>query len=549
MEQIRHIRDILGRLNFSPDCEVRASELKEIQWYVVYYYYNHGLALTPALDFYREALNSIRDDLESKGNSAGIAVVDAALEALKALSDLVEGETPDSTSDLSGYRCFESRFGTFPNYFHSIDDLHEKFPKLFREFKNAVEKMFPYIEDLDTQGYSTVREPTLVMSLRAVFLGLIEENYRGEEGNHNNWPNCCLRIFGRTVNILGLYILDKYFHDIVNNNTFIECLSEILQELTTLEKAVGRRMFPNGQGARIRDALHDILDSLDSLFEKFRNLRIAYDQAVVDIGENGALFGPRFDELNRMLDKVNKGLSDLRYRIDRLEKILCPSFLGFGFYEFLCIVFIGSLAIFLYLGEEDTTAARSWNTGVYLLAVVGGIAYQAWRLATRYRDDGVVEMLREEWTAAGCIVPMAAALLHGGVIRSSVYSMTVVGIVAAAVCVQGLASRKMPRRQMCMVAGGILGLGALCAAGDRKMLLDSYEWRRWMCAGVVVFAALALLMLYADVPGDEEKTAKGAGEIVFLMSMAVLTGVSLVCGRDYCMVYGGGVPRKFLQTK
>ncbi|CAD25939.1 hypothetical protein [Encephalitozoon cuniculi GB-M1] len=529
MEQIERVKAILAKINLN--CNSGTS----LQTQAVKRY--KGIILC-GCSFYVEVLDSIRDDLLNGSDPEGIAAVDAAEKALQALLDYLGHKTSYLKEEGDDTLLFNQLFGTIPNFFQRIDYLKKNYQKLLQEFKNALEKLLPYVnEDLVTK-----RDAWIVpkgVPLRVIFSNLLET-----QKGYSTCVNNRLHTFPERLSNLGLEVFELHFSPALDGASS-EYLEEIGRVLIALEKEVGKCNLSKGQEIQLQKILLGIQKTIDSLVQKLRDFRIAYDQAVVDIGENGALFGPKFDELNQMLGKVNKGLPDLRYRIDRLEKILCPSFLGFGFYEFLCIVFIGSLAIFLYLGEEDTTAARSWNTGVYLLAVVGGIAYQAWRLATRYRDDGVIEMLREEWTAAGCIVPMAAALLHGGVIRSSVYSMTVVGIVAAAVCVQGLASRKMPRRQMCMVAGGILGLGALCAAGDRKMLLDSYEWRRWMCAGVVVFAALALLMLYADAPGDEEKTAKGAGEIVFLMSMAVLTGVSLVCGRDYCMVYGKSAGPKY----
>ncbi|UYI26801.1 DUF1686 domain-containing protein [Encephalitozoon cuniculi] len=330
-----------------------------------------------------------------------------------------------------------------------------------------------------------------------------------------------LSTFLRHLNdVLGLHVFGKYFGYAVDDAS-LGCLGEVERELNALEKEISRYMLPNAQGVRVQGALRDVRESIGSLMQKLQALRAAYDQAVVDIEKNGASFAPKFNELDQMLGEASSGLDDLMQKIDELEKALPPPLRLHGRLGLVFAAILVVQCILWYLEEEDSATRRAWNTGVYSLAVAGTIVYQVWRLATRYRDDGVIGMLREEWTAVGCIVPMAAGLLHGGVVRSSVYSMTVAGIGAVMMAVQGGVLCGMSLMQVCVVVCGNLVLGALCVGGDG-------EWSLYLCVAAVAFASALLLVLNVG-GGGEKSVGEGVESMVFVMSMLVCVCVCRMC--------------------
>ncbi|UYI26845.1 DUF1686 domain-containing protein [Encephalitozoon cuniculi] len=429
MEQIRRIRDLLSGLDFT-FCS---------KSYVIRCYDNVIDVWLSCSTFYREVLNKVRNDLESKGNSAGIAAVDAALEALGALSNSVGRQSVchDENREHDINCCFDSFFGSFSNYFQRVDDMKENFPRLFDRFKDTVEKMLQYV-DKDLKFQETESSGSEA-SLKSIFLDLLEMEGGCGHTFFVTRGHRRLSTFLRHLNDnLGLHVFGKYFGYAVDDAS-LGCLGEVERELDALEKEISRYMLPKAQGARVQGALRDVRESIGSLIQKLQALRAAYDQAVADLKQttrqNRASFAPKFNELDQMLGEASSGLDDLRQKIDELEKALLPPLRLHGRLGLVFAAILVVQCILWYLEEEDSATRRAWNTGVYSLAVAGTIVYQVWRLATRYRDDGVIGMLREEWTAVGCIVPMAAGLLHGGVVRSSVYSMTVAGIGAVMMAV------------------------------------------------------------------------------------------------------------------
>ncbi|CAD27085.2 hypothetical protein [Encephalitozoon cuniculi GB-M1] len=566
MNQIERIRSILSGIDVSHDSVVRTDELSLmcIRMLAVTYY-NNTMLCGSFCPFYTKALDDIRDDLERKGDSEGTTAVDAVEKALESLANYFGDQIPYLDEELleaQDYR-FERSFTTFHNYFQRIDDMKEDFPRLFQEFRDVLRGLLPYVsEDLKVRGIT----PSEEVSLKSIFLDLL-----GMEGGRSAMVNEKLRTFPECLNTLGITVLNHYFDYAVNDKS-LENLERVKQELNVLEKVINRCRPPKSQRTLLQCILRGVRESLDSLAGKIRSsktlsskvqileadqtFRTAYGQAIANLKENRVSFAATFNELDKMLETLREirdetmrknlseadaNLDDLRQKIDELEKALPPPL---RLHRRLGLVFAAILVvqcILWYLEEEDSATRRAWNTGVYSLAVAGTIVYQVWRLATRYRDDGVIGMLREEWTAVGCIVPMAAGLLHGGVVRSSVYSMTVAGIGAVMMAVQGGVLCGMSLMQVCVVVCGNLVLGALCVGGDG-------EWSLYLCVAAVVFASVLLLVLNVG-GGGEKSVGEGIESMVFVMSMLVCVCVSYVCGRDYDMVYGGGgVPEKYLRA-
>ncbi|UYI26848.1 DUF1686 domain-containing protein [Encephalitozoon cuniculi] len=302
-------------------------------------------------------------------------------------------------------------------------------------------------------------------------------------------------------------------------------LKVLIAKVTIFKKKYERAIssFKKGEGSFARE-FSELKGELKGVSSKAADLDSVVDEVQKALTQ---AFGPEFITselfvLKEELEEVDGRMFGQEPIVDRTEKPPIQSDGISNLFRNLRLVFAAILVvqcILWYLEEEDSATRRAWNTGVYSLAVAGTIVYQVWRLAARYRDDGVIGMLREEWTAVGCIVPMAAGLLHGGVVRSSVYSMTVAGIGAVMMAVQGGVLCGMSLMQVCVVVCGNLVLGALCVAA-------------------VVFASVLLLVL--NVGGGREKSVgEGIESTVFVMSMLVCVCRMCVDGTTtWCM--GGG---------
>ncbi|UYI26802.1 hypothetical protein J0A71_03g06390 [Encephalitozoon cuniculi] len=117
MEQIRRIRAILAGINFNADFKEHAVSS-----------YNDAIVIwSSGFSFYRKILNSIRDDLERRGDSRGTSATDAAKGALEALSDFIGNQVFCQNASHDKDCCFNDYFITFSNYFQRIDDMKKTF--------------------------------------------------------------------------------------------------------------------------------------------------------------------------------------------------------------------------------------------------------------------------------------------------------------------------------------------------------------------------------------------------------------------------------------
>ncbi|CAD25525.1 hypothetical protein [Encephalitozoon cuniculi GB-M1] len=334
--------------------------------------------MRPAIAFYRNLLDDILKDLEEKGHSEGITAVNAAKDALRALDDvanrlyiILKATGPDGTE--------------FLYYFREIDRSLKDYPELLKTFRDALEKVLPHVrEDLEVE-VNKMKVP-LRLVIRELLEGLKDEvsgtkiplefvttdllDYRVEA----NWSLCN---FPQDLNESALHVLRRYFwHDIDEAS-----LSETMKnELDCLEKMITK--VPEPHRAQLYEILRDVRTAFNSLAQKLKALRTSCARVIDDVERNRKSFSAAFSELNRMLSKAEKGLSDLKERISDLERVL-PSSPPMKLCELLCFMFIAILAIhaFLHLAEDkDSRVKTRWNTALYSLAVAGTIMHQMWVL-------------------------------------------------------------------------------------------------------------------------------------------------------------------------
>ncbi|KMV65196.1 hypothetical protein M970_100350 [Encephalitozoon cuniculi EcunIII-L] len=277
------------------------------------------------------------------------------------------------------------------------------------------------------------------------------------------------------------------------------------------------------------------------------------DTAKLEVGDKAALDLESMDislgnvsETGDSQRKAAETRDDIETRTERsFSGMQIVSRLGTGsFFGNLCLVFmvvLGIQALLWGLGQLDTAVGVSWNTALYSVAVAGIIGYQLWVLSRSYRTEGVSGMLRQDWSAIGCMVPMMVGLPHAGMIRSGVYSLTMAASGAVVLYVQDAMRSGMSLKQVCAIGGGNLVLAVACLAGSKKLFMPgACGLSQRICVGLVVFVALLVVVSYAEKGrSGGKKYSSTVGSVVFVMTLAAVTLGSWVCGRDCHGVYEG----------
>ncbi|AFN83770.1 hypothetical protein EROM_091540 [Encephalitozoon romaleae SJ-2008] len=361
------------------------------------------------------------------------------------------------------------------------------------------------------------------------------------------------------------------------NGLFEECqtflkaeynLSSLTPELNTLSNNINemRAKLDNFQknnpslidGNKIEE-FRRFLDSLIENFVQYTSKLCATDkegqslsrETLTEIKDEAvALRGTLQVELPSRVNEINGLISSesspglLERHKELLKKLSTGSFVGN-----LCLGFIavGCIQIILWaIGQNDTSLGNAWNTTLYSLALVGAMIYLLWIVKREYnKDDKPVKGNVELWAAIASMMPMIVGLPSMGLIKSSMYCLTMVATSIVTLYAQHLSSTGMNRKEMAiLMVGNILVVLAYFVDLQKYLEGKVYGSNYQVCIAMIIFVLLLLIGSYMAKnntgAGTESKQElfSTISYLVFTVTLLVSIFVSWVMGYEYRQFYG-----------
>ncbi|KAL7345665.1 DUF1686 domain-containing protein [Encephalitozoon intestinalis] len=472
---------------------------------------------------------------KSDDKNACISVVQGAIEELNILKSFIQEK--QKVLECSSLNPSKERFGE--KFFKCFDDLRETYPRLLQSLKNLFKKLLSLP---DTKKYFE-ENPINRNRIKEFLYGSPDYQKQGTP-QYTDFMNLLLK----SIQDFSSCVVEECF-SAINKISLDKIKKEVSDHLWALRKEAER--VSASQISKVERILDDAENAFESLLEELNSFSLEYASILDGFKtEKGLSLSKSLDKLKSLCgEAIRTKLNSLKEKLGNLEQALAEvqkkdkesqvvfveenlldsikeelskkkddPLISYSL-SFLHILFIAILLIYVILSsleKEDSKGSMVWNTAVYFASILGTTIYMTCILLRSYRNGGIPEMIKQ-WTAVGCMVPMALGLAQTGIVRNGLHSLIMAAISVMMVYIQCFGVRMGPL-QMAVLCGGNLLVPSMYLAGKMYLL---YPWCPEHCACIGFLGVVGMII----VVSGKEKNGGNRG-----IGMDILLGATIIMG-------------------